>query len=117
MTFNGKHKSYTKFDSYTFKENEVLLDKPNYLGIAILELSKILLYETYYDKLQPYFGEKNLQLRYMDTDSFVLGKNTEDIIKDFKKIEDSIDFSNLGGNLEKFSNKNKKEIGNFKKNF
>ena len=34
------------------------LDKPVYLGFAVLELSKLLMYETYYDKLQPYFGEK-----------------------------------------------------------
>ena len=30
------------------------------------------MYETYYDILQPYFGEKNIQLHYIDTDSFVL---------------------------------------------
>ena len=35
MSFNGNHKSYTMYDSYTFKQNEVLLDKPIYLGFAI----------------------------------------------------------------------------------
>ena len=36
------------------------MDKPTYLGFAILELSKLHMYETYYDTLQPYFGhEKN----------------------------------------------------------
>ena len=62
LIFNGIHKSYENCDSYTFKQNEVLMDKPIYLGFAILELSKLLMYETYYDKLQPYFGQKNLQL-------------------------------------------------------
>ena len=38
-------------------------------GFAVLELSKLHMYETYYDVLQPYFGEKNLHLHYMDTDS------------------------------------------------
>ena len=54
------HKSYKNYDSYTFKQNDVFMDKPVYLGFAVLELSKLLRYETYYDKLQPYFGEKTI---------------------------------------------------------
>ena len=53
LTFNGVHKPYENCDSYTFKQNEVLMDKPTYLGFTVLELSKLLMYETYYDKLQP----------------------------------------------------------------
>ena len=63
---------YENFDSYTFKQNEILMDNLLYLGFSVLELSKLHMYETYYDKLQPYFREKNIQLHYMDTDSFVL---------------------------------------------
>ena len=43
------------------------------------------MYETEYDKLQPYFGEKSIQLHYVDTDSFVLSVSTEGINKDLKK--------------------------------
>ena len=114
LTFNGIHKSYENCDSYTFKHNEVLMDKPIYLGFTVLELSKLLMYEIYYDKLQPYFGQENIQLHYMDTDSFVLSVNTKDIIKDLKNLEDIFDFSNLDKNHELFSNKNKKVIGKFK---
>ena len=114
LTFNGIHKSYENCDSYTFKQNEVLMDKPIYLGFSVLELSKLLMYETYYDKLQPYFRQENTQLHYMDTDSFVLSVNTKDIIKDLKNLEDIFHFSNLDENHELFSNKNKKVIGNFK---
>ena len=60
LTFNGIHKSYENCDSYTFKQNEVHMDKPIYLGFSVLELSKLLMYETYYDILQPYFGQDNL---------------------------------------------------------
>ena len=114
MTFNGIHKSYENCDSYTFKQNEVLMDKPIYLGFTVLELSKLLLYETYYDKLQPSFGQEKIQLHFMDTDSFILSVNTKDIIKDLKNLEDIFDFSNLDKNHELFSNKNKKVIGFFK---
>ena len=114
LTFNGIHQSYENYDSYTFKQNVVLMDKPIYLWFSVLDLSNLLKCETYYDKLQPYFGQENFQLHYMDTDSFVLSVNTKDIIEDLKKLEDIFDFSNLDKNLEKFINKIKKVIGEFK---
>ena len=100
LPFNGIDKTYTIFVSYSFKQNEVLMDKPIYLGIAILELSKLLKYETYYDKLQPFFGEKNLQLHYKDTDSFLLSVSTKDNIKDLKNLEVIFHFSNLNENQQ-----------------
>ena len=56
--------------------------KPVYFGFVVSELSKLLMYETYYDKLQPFFGEKNIQCHYIDTDAFVLIIISKDIIKD-----------------------------------
>ena len=50
----------------------------------------------------------------MDTDAFVLSVNTNDIIKDLKNLDDIFDFSNLDGNHELFSNKNKKVIVKYK---
>ena len=72
------------------------------------------MYETYYDKLQPYFGQENIQLLYIDTDAFVLSVKTKDIIKDLKILEDIFDFSDLDKTHELFSNKNQKVIGKFK---
>ena len=114
LTFYGIHKSYENGESYTFKQNEVLMDKPIYLGFAILELSKLHMYDTFYDKLQPYFGLENLQLHYMDCDSFVLSLKTENVIKDQKIPDDIFDFSNLHETHDIFSNKNKQLIGKFK---
>ena len=37
LTFNGIHNSYDEYDSFTFKQNEILLDKPIFLGFAVLE--------------------------------------------------------------------------------
>ena len=96
------------------KKNEVVMDKAIYVGFAILELSKLHMYETYYDTLQPYFGQENLQLHYIDTDGLFLSMKTKEIIKDLKNLEDIFDFSNLDENHELFSNRYKKVIGKFK---
>ena len=90
------------------------MDKAIYVGFSILELSKLHMYETYYDTLQPYFGQENLQLHYIDTDGMILSMRTENIIKDLKNLEDIFDFSNLDKNHELYSNRNKKLIGKFK---
>ena len=113
-TFNGIQKSYKSCDSYTIKRNQVIMDKAIYVGFSILELSKLHMYETYYDTLQPYFGQENLQLHYIDTDGKILSMKTKDIIKDLKNLEDIFDFSNLDENHELFSEKNKKVTGKFK---
>ena len=110
LTFNGIHKSYEICDSYTIKEIEVLMDKPIYLGFILLELTKLLLYGTYYDKLKRYFAEKILELHNMDTDSFVLSVITKYSIGDLKNLKEMFDFSNINKDNDLFSNKNKKVI-------
>ena len=114
LTFNGIQKSYEIYDSYTFKQNQVVMDKAIYVGFSILELSKLHMYEDYYDTLQPYCGQEKLQVHYIDTDGMILSMKTENIINDLKKLEDIFDFSNLKENHELFSEKNKKVIGKFK---
>ena len=51
------------------------MDKQFYLGFAVLEMRKLLMYENCYDKQQPYF-EENKNLHCMDTDNVVWSKNT-----------------------------------------
>ena len=72
------------------------------------------MFETYYYKLRPDFGQENLHLHYMDTDSFILNVNKKDVIKDLKNLEDIFDFNILDKNHELFSNKNKEVIGKYK---
>ena len=78
------------------------MDEPIYLGFAVLDLSRLHVYVSYYDKLQPEFGEENLQSHYMDTDSFVLSINSTNIIRDLQNLEDLFGFSNMKQNLEIF---------------
>ena len=54
-----------------FKKNQILMNKPAYLGLSILELSKILIYEFWYDYVKPKYGKKG-KLCYMDTGSFIV---------------------------------------------
>ena len=63
------------------------MDKPIYLGFSVLELSKLLMYETYYDKFQPFFGEENIQYHYGDTDAMVLSIKTKDLLKTYITLE------------------------------
>ena len=90
------------------------MDEAINVGFAILELSKLHMYETDFDTLQPYFGQENLQLHYIDTDEMILSVKTENINEDLKNLEDIFDFSNLDENHELFSEKNKKMIDKFK---
>ena len=60
---------------------KVVMNKPVYLGQAILDLSKIIMYEFHYDYMIPKYGDR-LKLCYMDTDSLVHDIKTEDFYED-----------------------------------
>ena len=57
-----------KFLSKQKQKSEILMNKPVYLGLSIIELINILMYEFWYDKVKPKYGEK-VMLCYMDTNS------------------------------------------------
>ena len=63
------------------KKTEVKMNKPVYLGQAILDISKTLMYEFWYDYIKPKYGDK-ARLCYMDTDSFIMYIKTADFYKD-----------------------------------
>ena len=54
------------------------MNKPIYLQHSILALSKILMYEFWYDYVKPKYDEK-AKLYYMDTDSFIVDIKTDNI--------------------------------------
>ena len=61
------------------KKREIYMKKPVYLGQAILELSKMLMYKFWYEYIQPKYAS-NVNLCYMDTDSFIMQVNTADFL-------------------------------------
>ena len=69
------------------------LNKPAYVGICILDLSKVLRYEFHYDYVKNKYGN-NSRLLFTDTDSLVYEIKTEDVYEDFNKDKKIFDFSN-----------------------
>ena len=92
------------------KKTKVKMNKPIYLGLSILEISKTLMYEFWYDYVKPKYGN-NVKLCYMDTDSFVMGIKTNDFYRDIANdMESRFDTSNYEVNRPLPTGKNKKVI-------
>ena len=87
------------------------MNKPVYLGLSILEISKTLLYEFWYDYRKPKYND-NVKLYYMDTDGFIVHIKTEDFYKDIADdVEKRFNISNYEVNRPLPAGKNKKVIG------
>ena len=93
------------------KKTKVKLNKPIYLGLSKLEISKILMYEFWYVYMKPKYND-NVRLCYMDTDSFIMNIKTNDFYKDIANdVENRFETSNYEVNGPLPTGKNKKIIG------
>ena len=63
------------------KKIKVKMNKPIYLGMSILDISKTLMFEFWYDYIKPKY-HNNAKLCWMDTESFIIHIKTEDFYKD-----------------------------------
>ena len=63
------------------KKVKVKMNKPIYLGLSILEISKIIMYEFWYDYMKKKYRDM-VKLCYMDTDSLIMNIKTKDFYKD-----------------------------------
>ena len=91
-------------------KTKVKMNKPIYLGLSILEISKSLMDEFWYDYMKPKYGN-NVKLCYMDTDRFIMDIKAEDFYKDIANdVEKKIDISNHEVNRPLPTGKNKKVI-------
>ena len=76
------------------KKVKVKMNKPIYLGLSILEISKIIMYEFWYDYMKKKYGDM-AKLCYMDTDSLIMNIKTKDFYKDIARdVEESFHTSN-----------------------
>ena len=92
-------------------KTKVKMNKPIYLGLSTLEISKILMYEFWYDYMKPKY-DNNVKLCYMNTDSFIMNIKTENVYKDISNdVEKRFDTSNYEVDRPLSTGKNKKVIG------
>ena len=90
---------------------KVKMNKPIYLGLCILEISKIIMYEFWYDYVKNKYGNK-ARLCYTDKDSFVINIKTNDFYKDISQdVNERFDTSNCTFDRPLPKGKNKKVIG------
>ena len=83
------------------KKTKVKMNKPVYLGMSTLDISKTLVYEFWYDYIKPKYKD-NAKLCYIDTDSFFIYIETEDFYEDIAgDVEHWFDTSNYDENDER----------------
>ena len=93
------------------KKTRVKMNKPLYLGMSILDISKTLMYKFWYDYFKPKYGDR-AKLCYTDTDSFIIYIKTEDFFEDISSdVEKWFDTSNY----DKKNDKKPLPIGKSKK--
>ena len=83
------------------------MNKPVYLGLSILEISKTLMYKFWYDFIKPKYQD-NAKLCYLDTDSFIINIKTGDFYEDIANdVEKRFDASNYEVNRPLSKGRNK----------
>ena len=98
-----------------FQPRTVKFNKPIAVGFAILELSKVHMYRSYYEHLKPKWGN-NMNMIFMDTDSFCFEVITNNLPQDLLDLHEIFDFSNYPDNnpLKTKTHDNKGVVGKFK---
>ncbi|KAK3784624.1 hypothetical protein RRG08_003432 [Elysia crispata] len=91
-------------------KSRLVLSRPVYVGMSILDLSKTLMYEFYYNQLLAQYGDL-CQLLYTDTDSLLLEIQTEDVYRDMAKCAELYDTSDYPREHPLHSVENKKVLG------
>ena len=89
------------------------LNRPAYVGMCILDLSKTLMYDFHYNYIKSKYGDK-ARLLFTDTDSLTYEIEADDVYQDFWKDKHLFDNSDYPKNSPFYNNANKKVIGKFK---
>ena len=109
------HKHFSEYlMAIQVKKTREKMAKPLYLGMSILDISKTLMYEFWYDYIKSKHGDR---AKYTDTDSFVIYIKTENVFEDISNdVERLLDTSNYDKNDKKplLISKNKRVPGLFK---
>lgn len=100
---------------FEFEKVKLLLNRPIYIGQAVLDISKTIMYNFHYIYIKRKFGDR-AQLCFTDTDSFLYDIKSVDVYvyKEIAIDKDLFDFSNYPNTHELLDLKNKKMLGKFK---
>ena len=116
-TSKPNYMSHKIFDNglVALRKNKVTLtlNKPAYMGMCILELRKILMYEFHYDYIKNKYGKISILL-FTDTDILIYEIKTEYVCEDFSNDKEMFDFSNYSAKSKYYDNSNKLVVGKMK---
>jgi hypothetical protein len=101
----------------SMKKISVKMDRPLYIGMSILDISKTHMYDFHYKKMVAFYGRENIKICYMDTDAFIYWIVTNDMYEDLRTFnhKNEFDFSDYPKNHPNYDHdRNKKVIGKFK---
>ena len=112
-TYKGCKIFHNYLVAVNMAKRRLLLNKPVYVGMCILDLSKTLMYNFHYNFIKAKYGERAILL-FTDTDSLCYVIFTEDVYEDLLEHRDMFDNSDYPKSSKFFFSENKKEIGKFK---
>ena len=116
-TSKPSYMSHKIFDNdlVATRKNQVTLtlNRPTYIGMCLLELSKVLMYEFHYDYIKNKYSN-NSRLLFTDTDSLMYEIKTEDVSENFSNNRDMFDFSNYSTKSKYCDTSNKLVVGKMK---
>ena len=95
-------------------KREILFDKPIYIGLAVLDLSKTLMYDVHYNVMKNRYPDDQCTLLYNDTDSLIYDIRTDDIYQDMKDFIEHFDTSCYSQDHKLYSEQNKGVVGKMK---
>lgn len=101
----------------SMKKTVIKMDRPLYIGMSILDISKTLMYDFHYNKMVAFYGRENIGISYMDTDAFLYFIKTLDMYEDLRTFphKNDFDFSDYPKNHPNYDyDRNKKVLGKFK---
>lgn len=95
-------------------KTKLFFNKPMYVGQAILDISKTVMYDFHYNIMQKKYPHEKIKLLYTDTDSLIYLIHTNDVYDDMKSMLEYFDTSDYPPTHQNFSLLNKKVLGKFK---
>ena len=95
------------------RKTSIYWNKPIYCGLAVLDLSKLWMYQFYYSHIKRIYGER-VKLLFTDTDSFCLSIKTTNVYEDMRQNAEWYDLSDYPRDHPSYSPRNAKVLGKFK---